>query len=470
MVVVGKIIAALVFLILTSTSSAGSDTIRVEAKFTLRGFLDIAQMMEDAGYTNRGEFLAAMERAAGRYDWDRDVDKDSVFEVEPPPGWVLKTESFPEEETGPTIEIEPTPMPTVTQQEYDKLKEELEALKERHKKHEQPSYLMGPEYTPAYGQTIDRIVERGNVICGTYNETPGFSDKIGDWEGFDVDICTAVAIAIFGEPNIEFIAINGKTRFERLFDGTIDILSATTTWTYSREVDWKIEFMPTTYYDGQGFMVRKSLGVKSAKDLTGARVCYGESSTAAQNIKDFFELWQVQYKPVPVPASDEVFKYYIDGDCDMYGTDRSALAGRKSTFSDPENHVILPEIISKEPLGPAVKYGDSKFSAIVRWTIYSLLLAEELGITQDNIGDFLEHSNPTIQRFMGERNGDQPGSDNLGVKLGLQRYWSVNIIEQLGNYGEIFERHIGKNTPLGLDRGVNRLYTNGGVLYAPPLK
>ena len=468
MVVVGKIIAALVFLILTSTSSAGSDTIRVEAKFTLRGFLDIAQMMEDAGYTNRGEFLAAMERAAGRYDWDRDVDKDSVFEVEPPPGWVLKTESFPEEETGPTIEIEPTPMPTVTQQEYDKLKEELEALKERHKKHEQPGYLMGPEYTPAYGQTIDRIVERGNVICGTYNETPGFSDKIGDWEGFDVDICTAVAIAIFGEPNIEFIAINGKTRFERLFDGTIDILSATTTWTYSREVDWKIEFMPTTYYDGQGFMVRKSLGVKSAKDLTGARVCYGESSTAAQNIKDFFELWQVQYIPVPVPASDEVFKYYIDGDCDMYGTDRSALASKKATFMYPEEHIILPEIISKEPLGPAVKYGDQKWSDIARWVVYVLFIAEEWGINSQNIDSFKENKDPKIQRFMGERDGED--FPHLGAKLNLSSDWAYQVIKQIGNYKEIYEKNVGPKTDLGLKRGMNKLYTKGGLLYAPPLR
>ena len=154
----------------------------------------------------------------------------------------------------------------------------------------------------------------------------------------------------------------------------------------------------------------------------------------------------------------------------MYGTDRSALAGRKSTFDNPENHVILPEIISKEPLAPAVKYGDAKFSEIARWAIWVLFLAEELGITQDNIGDFLEHGDPTIQRFMGERNGEELGSDNLGVKLELERYWSVNIIEQLGNYGEIFERHIGKTTPLGLDRGINRLYTDGGILYAPPLK
>ena len=277
------------------------ETITIKAKFTIRGYLDIAQMMEDAGYTNRGEFLTAMERSAGRYDWDRDVDKDSVFEVEPPPGWVLKTKSFPEEEVGPTIEIEPTPVPTVAQEDFDALKKELEELKLAHKQHQTPSYVMGPEYTPSYGQTIKRVIDRGYLICGTYNNTPGFSEKDGSgWEGFDIDICTAVAIAIFGESNIEFVAIDGKTRFERLFDGTIDILSATTTWTYSREVGWRIEFLPTTYYDGQGFIVRKSLGVKSAKDLTGARVCYGEASTAAQNIKDFFELWQVQYPPVPV--------------------------------------------------------------------------------------------------------------------------------------------------------------------------
>jgi general L-amino acid transport system substrate-binding protein len=221
--------------------------------------------------------------------------------------------------------------------------------------------------------------------------------------------------------------------------------------------------MPTTYYDGQGFIVRKSLGVKSAKDLTGARVCYGENSTAAQNIKDFFEFWDVDYIPVPLKAGQIPVDFYIDGECDMYGTDRSALASKKSTFSDPDAHVVLPEIISKEPLSPAVKYGDQQFSDIARWAIYVLFLAEELGIDQITIDDFSSHKNPIIQIFMGER-GD------LGAKLGIKETFAVDIITEIGNYKEIFDMYLGKDTRLGLDRGLNRLYNKGGLLYAPPLK
>ena len=348
---------------------------------------------------------------------------------------------------------------------FEQVKQELEALKEKHKKHESNPYKMGLEYMPEYGETVKRIRDRGYMICGSYNDKPGFSEKRGgNWDGFEIEICRAIAIAVMGEEwSIKTVEVNSKTRFEYLFDGTVDIILATTTWTYSRDVEWRIEFMPTTYYDGQGFIVRKSLGVKSAKDLTGARVCYGENSTAAQNIKDFFELWDVDYIPVPLKAGESATDFYIDGECDMYGTDRSALAGRKSTFSDPNSHVILPEIISKEPLGPAVKYGDQQFSDIVRWAIYVLFLAEEFGIDQVNIDDFSSNKDPMIQIFMGERG-------ELGAKLGISETFAYDIISQVGNYKEIFEMYLGKSTRLGLNRGLNKLYKDGGLLYSPPLK
>ena len=255
-----------------------------------------------------------------------------------------------------------------------------------------------------------------------------------------------------------------------MFDGSIDILSATTTWTFSRDVDWRIEFLPTVFYDGQGFIVRKNLGVKSAKDMMNARVCFNTGSTAAQNIRDFFDKWQITFVPVAIPPTDSPKLYYLDNDCDMYGTDMSALAGHKARFQYPERHIILPEIISKEPLGPAVKYGDQRWSDITRWTVNVLFLAEELGITSQNVEDYMENIDPVIQRFMGERNGNTPETDNLGAKLGLAPNWSIEIIKQIGNYEEIYEKHVGPNTDLGLKRGYNKLYTDGGLLYAPPLK
>ena len=331
------------------------------------------------------------------------------------------------------------------------------------------------EYNPTYSSTYQRVVERGSVICGINDEFPGFSQEIwntedGDrWEGFDVDICRAVAAAMFGDADaIEFTVVNGKTRFEFLIDGTIDILSAATTYTFTRNVIKKLEFLPTTYYDGQGFIVRKTLGVSSAKQLEGAKICFSSTGTGAKNIADFFELHGINYIPVAVPPNEKTKNVYKRGDCDMYGTDRSGLASNRLSFDDPERHMILPEIISKEPLGPVVKYGDQKWSDVVRWTIYVLFIAEEMGINSKNIDSFKENIDPNIQRFMGEKNGeDHP---HLGAKLGLSETWSYDIIKQVGNYKEIYERNVGENTPIGLSRGLNQLYSHGGLLYAPPLK
>ena len=333
--------------------------------------------------------------------------------------------------------------------------------------------IVKEEYNPTYSSTFDRVKKRGHVICGTNDEFPGFSEElwsteVGEsWVGFDVDICRVVATAMFGDSDaIEFVVVNGKTRFEFLIDGTIDILSAATTYTFTRNVLKKLEFAPTTYYDGQGFIVRKTLGVSSAKQLEGARICFSSTGTGAKNIADFFATHEINYIPVPVPPDQKTKQVYINGDCDMYGTDRSGLASNRLSFKDPSRHMILPEIISKEPLGPVVKYGDQQWSDIVRWSIFVLFIAEEMGINSKNIDTFKNHIDPNIQRFMGERNGlDHP---NLGAKLGLPATWSYDIIKQVGNYKEIYNRNV--KTKLGLSRGLNQLYSHGGLLYAPPLK
>jgi len=331
------------------------------------------------------------------------------------------------------------------------------------------------EYNPTYSTTYDRVIERGHLLCGTNDEFSGFSIELWSeengsrWKGFDVDICRAVAAAMFGDADaIEYVIVNGKTRFEFLIDGTIDMLSAATTYTFTRNVVKKLEFMPTTYYDGQGFIVRKTLGVSSAKQMEGARICFSGTGTAAKNIADFMKKHQIQYIPIAVKPTEKTKNVYKRGDCDMYGTDRSGLASNRLSFDDPDRHMILPEIISKEPLGPVVRYGDQKWSDIVRWTVYVLFIAEEMGINSQNIDNYKNNIDPNIQRFMGELNGkDHP---HLGAKLGLSATWSYDIIKQVGNYKEIYERNVGENTPLGLQRGLNRLYNKGGLLYAPPLK
>ena len=331
-----------------------------------------------------------------------------------------------------------------------------------------------PEYNPTYGDTFDRVVKRGYVICGTNDEFPGFSEEGVDENdeymgmvGFDVDICRAVAAAVFGDSEaIQYEIIDGVTRFTYLIDGKIDILSAATTYTFTRNVFKKLEFLPTTYYDGQGFITKRTLGVSSAKQMHGAKVCFKASGTAAKNIADFFQLHEIKYIPVIVPENENSQDLYIRGECDMYGTDRSGLASNRLGFNNPELHMILPEIISKEPLGPVVKYGDQKWTDIVRWTVYVLFIAEEMGINSKNIDTFKNNIDPNIQRFMGEKNGiDHP---NLGVKMGLSATWSYDIIKQVGNYEEIFNRNIIQK--LGLKRGLNKLYNRGGLLYAPPLK
>ena len=421
------------------------DFIEITVTFDERNRLDIKGMMEQAGYEDRGDFLQLIQDITGSENWDRNLDKGDKFFI-PKPVSETEIELAPpdfgdaESEMMGTVELDPTPK----------------------------------VYNPTYGSTYSRVMDRGYVICGTKANFPGFSEKKlvefeDRWVGFDADICRAVAVAVFGDIDaIEYEVVDGRTRFEFLIDGTIDVLSAATTYTFSRNVDKRLEFLPTTYYDGQGFIVRRTLGVSSAKQLNGAKICFSGSGTAKNNIKDFFKMHNLDYVPVEVPVDKKPKDLYIDGKCDMYGTDASGLASNRHGFKHPERHVILPEIISKEPLGPVVRYGDQQWSDIVRWTVYVLFLAEELGITSENIDEFKEHKNPTIQRFMGELNGKEDAY--LGSKLGLYKEWAADVIRYIGNYEEIYERNVGENTPLRLKRGLNKLYTKGGLLYSPPLK
>ena len=316
--------------------------------------------------------------------------------------------------------------------------------------------------------TLDDVKAKGFVQCGVSTGVAGFAftDAAGEWDGFDVTMCRAVAAAIFGDPKaIKFTPTTGKTRFTALASGEVDVLFRNTTWTYSRDTDLKFEFVGVNYYDGQGFMVPKALGVSSAKELDGATVCIQTGTTTELNLAEYFRVNNIKYEPVPIETNDEANAKYLAGACDVYTTDASGLAATRSTFEHPNDHVILPEIISKEPLGPLVRHGDSEWADIVRWTLNALVIAEEKGITQANVGDMAASAgaDPEINRLLGTEG-------EYGAMMGLGKDWAVNAIKAGGNYSEIFERNIGSNTPIGLARGLNALWTQGGILYAPPFR
>ena len=319
----------------------------------------------------------------------------------------------------------------------------------------------------AAAATLDDVKARGHLQCGVSTGVPGFeyTDANGEWEGFDVAVCRAVAAAIFGDPKaVQFTPTTGKTRFTALASGEIDMLSRVTTWTYSRDVDLKFEFVGVNYYDGQGFMVPKALGVGSAKELDGATVCIQTGTTTELNLADYFRVNNISYEPVPIETQAEAQQKYLAGACDVYTTDSSALAASRSTFEAPGDHVILPEIISKEPLGPLVRHGDNEWGDIVRWTLNALIIAEEKGITQANVAEKAAGTDdPEINRLLGSEG-------EYGAMMGLDKDWAVKAISAGGNYGELFEKYIGKDTPIGLDRGLNGLWTKGGILYSPPFR
>jgi len=315
--------------------------------------------------------------------------------------------------------------------------------------------------------TLDDIKERGSLNCGVTTGVPGFAepDANGVWQGFDVAVCRAVAAAVLGDSTaVEFVPTTGKTRFTALASGEIDMLARNTTWTFSRDVDLKFEFTGVNYYDGQGFMIPADLGVSSARDLDGATVCIQTGTTTELNLADFFRSNGISYEPVPIETGAEAAQQFIAGSCDVYTTDASALAAQRANFEDPSAYVIMPEIISKEPLGPLVRHGDNEWGDIVRWTLNALITAEELGVTSVNIDELSAGTNnPEINRLLGTE-GD------LGGMLGLDAEWAKRAIGVAGNYGEIFEKNIGEATPIGLARGLNAQWTEGGLIYSPPFR
>ncbi|MCH8113568.1 MAG: amino acid ABC transporter substrate-binding protein [Proteobacteria bacterium] len=323
----------------------------------------------------------------------------------------------------------------------------------------------GPQAAKA--GTLGDVKARGVLNCIVSTGLPGFSytDASGRWKGFDADMCRSVAAAVLGDgEKVKFIPSTGKTRFTLLNSKEGDVIFRNTTWTFVRDVDVKLTFLHTTYYDGQGFMIRKSKGVKSAKELDGATVCIQTGTTTELNLADFFRANKISYKPVPIETNEEARKNYLADRCDAYTTDASGLAATRATFDKPGDHVILPEIISKEPLGPVVRHGDDQWADIVRWTVYALVTAEEQGITAANADKMaMGGDNPNVNRLLGSEG-------NLGGMLGLDKQWALRTIKAQGNYAEIFERNIGPKTPIGLQRGLNALYTNGGLQYSPPFR
>ncbi len=315
--------------------------------------------------------------------------------------------------------------------------------------------------------TMDDVKARGKLNCGVTTGLVGFAapDANGVWEGFDVSVCRAVAAAVLGDPAaVEFVTTTGQTRFTALASGEIDMLARNTTWTFSRDVDLKFEFVGVNYYDGQGFMVPKSLGVSSAKELDGATVCIQTGTTTELNLADFFRSNNISYEPVPIETNAEAQQQYLAGACDVYTTDASGLAATRATFENPGDHAVLPEIISKEPLGPLVRHGDNEWGDVVRWSLNAMIAAEEMGITSANVDSMAAGTNnPEINRILGTEG-------ELGAMLGLDKDWAMRIIKSVGNYAEVFEKNIGESTPIGLARGLNAQWTNGGLLYTPPFR
>ncbi len=314
--------------------------------------------------------------------------------------------------------------------------------------------------------TLDDVKKRGVLRCIVSTGIAGFAypDANGVWKGFDIDFCRATAAAVLGDSGkIKAVTATGKTRFTLLNSREGDVLWRNTTITFSRDVGVKLRFHGVNYYDGQGFMVKKSLGIKSATELDGASICIQTGTTTELNLADYFYANNMKYEAVAIETNDEARQNYTAGRCDVYTTDASGLAATRSTFTDPDDHVILPEIISKEPLGPATRQGDDQWSDIITWVLNATITAEEKGVTSANVDEMKNSKDPEVLRLLGVE-GSQ------GEELGLSKDWAYNIIKSVGNYGEIFERNIGMNTPIGLERGLNALWTNGGLQYSPPFR
>ena len=319
----------------------------------------------------------------------------------------------------------------------------------------------------ASAATLDDVKANGVLKCGVSTGLVGFAapDANGEWDGFDVAVCRAVAAAVLGDGSaVEFVPTTGKTRFTALASGEVDLLARNTTWTFSRDVDLKFTFVGVNYYDGQGFMVRKDLDVSSATELDGATVCIQTGTTTELNLADYFRVNGMSYEPVPIETNAEAQQQYLAGACDVYTTDASGLAATRATFEDADAHMLLPEIVSKEPLGPLVRHGDDQWADIVRWTLNALITAEEKGVTSANLGEMGNGTNdPEINRLLGTEG-------ELGAMLGLDADWAMKALAVGGNYGEIFASNIGEGTPIGLARGLNAQWTQGGLIYSPPFR
>jgi general L-amino acid transport system substrate-binding protein len=319
------------------------------------------------------------------------------------------------------------------------------------------------------GKDLDAIKARGTLVCGVNTGLAGFSaaDSQGKWSGLDVDYCRALAAAILGDGNkVRYSPLTAQQRFTALQSGEVDVLSRNTTWTLTRDASLGMHFVGITFYDGQGFMVPKSLNVKSAKALKGATVCVQSGTTTELNLTDYSRANNLQFKPVVFEKLEDSTAAYFSGRCQVFTTDASGLASiRSKEAQKPEDHVILPELISKEPLGPSIRRGDDDFFAISKWVLNVMLEAEEYGITQANVDQMKKDSkNPGVMRLLGS------GTEDTGKLLGLDKDWGYRIIKTTGNYGEVFERHVGEKTPIGLPRGSNNLWTKDGLMYAPPVR
>ena len=315
-------------------------------------------------------------------------------------------------------------------------------------------------------KTLDAVKARGTLNCGVGTGLAGFGqpDDKGAWTGLDVEFCRAIAAAIFNDPlKVTFKPLSAKERFTALQSGEVDVLARNSTWTLSRDSALGLRFVGTNFYDGQGFMVKKSLGVKSAKELKGASVCVQTGTTTELNLADFFRTNKLEYKPVVFEKNDEVVAAYDANRCDAFTTDSSGLYAERLRMKNPDDNIVLPEIISKEPLAPAVRQGDDQWFTIVRWVHFAMLNAEELGVTQANVAEMTKSLNPDVKRMLGTE-GD------FGKSIGLDNDWVVKIVKAVGNYGESYERNVGAGSRLKIDRGLNKQWNQGGLQYAPPIR
>jgi general L-amino acid transport system substrate-binding protein len=318
----------------------------------------------------------------------------------------------------------------------------------------------------ASAQTLKMVKDRGLLSCGVSQGLPGFSspDDKGNWTGIDVDICRAIATAIFNDPTkIKFVPLSAKDRFTALQSGEVDLLSRNTTWTLSRDTTLGANFTGVTYYDGQGFLVKKSLKVNSALELNSASVCVQTGTTTEQNLADYFKSNNMKYEVIAFGTADETVKAYESGRCDVFTDDTSGLYAERLKLANPADHVVLPEVISKEPLGPMVRHGDDQWFDLVKWTLFAMVDAEELGINSKNVDEMAKSDKPELKRILGT-------DGNFGESLGVTNDWVVRIVKSVGNYGESFDRNVGAGSKLQIARGLNQLWNKGGIQYAPPIR